>query len=111
MSQIEFTSPNIFKGKYVALIATLVAALAAGMAGLLDIDPVILLGAVAALYLVMLLFRWPDFTAVFVTFIIYTNTATILTKFHGFPRPLAYVLPLLLLIPFIWQVFVKRQGI
>ncbi|MDQ2692876.1 MAG: O-antigen ligase family protein [Chloroflexota bacterium] len=111
MSQIEFTSSNIFKNKFVALIATLVAAFAAGMAGLLDIDPLILLGGVAALYIVMLLFRWPDFTVVFVTFIIYTNTATILTKFHGFPRPLAYVLPLLLLIPFIWQIFVKRQGI
>lgn len=111
MSQIEFTSSNILKNKYIALIGTLVAALAAGLSGLLNVDPVLLLGAVAALYLLLLLFRWPDFTVVFVSFIIYTNTATILTRFHGFPRPLAYVLPLLLLIPFIWQIIVKRQGI
>jgi hypothetical protein len=111
MSQIELTSSNLFKNRYVALIATLLAALAAGLAGLLDMDPVVLLGAVAALYLVMLLFRWPDFTAVFVVFIIYTNAAVVLTKFHGMPRTFGYVLPLVLLIPFIWQVFVKRQGI
>ena len=98
MSQIELTSSNLFKNRYVALIATLLAALAAGLAGLLDMDPVVLLGAVAALYLVMLLFRWPDFTAVFVVFIIYTNAAVVLTKFHGMPRALGYALPLVLLI-------------
>ena len=109
MSQTEFTSTNIFKGKYFALAATTVAALAVGIAGLLD--PIIVLGAIAALYLLILLFKWPDFTVIFVAFIIYTNAAVVLTRFHDFPRPLGYALPMLLLIPFLWQIVVKNQKI
>src|SRR5687767_4126622 len=101
MSQTEFTSSTIFKNKYFILAVTIAAALAVGMGGLLD--PVILLGAVAALYLLMIFFKWPDFTVIFVVFVIYTNAAVVLTKFHGFPRVVGYALPLSLLIPFIWQ--------
>ena len=109
MSQTEFTSLTIFRNKYFVLAAAIAAALAVGLAGLLD--PIILLGGVAALYLIMILFKWPDFTVIFVAFVIYTNAAVVMTKFHGLPRAIGYALPLTLLIPFIWQIFVKNQKI
>lgn len=109
MSQTEFTPTSVFRNKYFVLLATLIGSLVVGVGGLLD--PVILLGGVAALYLLILLFKWPDYTVVFVVFIIYTNTAVILTKFHGVPSAVGYALPLMLVIPFIWQVLVNNQPI
>ena len=109
MLQTESSFPSILKNKYFILVAVMALALAVGMAGLLD--PVVLLGAVAMLYLVMMLFKSADFTVLFVMFVIYSNTAVVLTKFHGVPPAVGYALPLLLLIPFIRQIIVENQKI
>lgn len=108
MLQTESFS-NLFRHKYFILFVLMAAAIAVGMAGVLD--PVILLGAVAVLYLFMMLLKSPDFTVLFVAFIIYSNTAVVLTKFHNVPVTVGYALPLLLLIPFIRQVIVEHQKI
>jgi putative inorganic carbon (hco3(-)) transporter len=113
MSQSDATLSNtrstVSRNKYLILLLALAAALAVGMAGVLD--PVILLGAVAAFYLLLVLFKSPDFTVLFVTFVIYTNTAVVLTRFHGAPPVLGYTLPMLLLIPFIWHIVLNNQKL
>jgi O-antigen ligase len=109
MLQTQSTISNLLKNKYILLLATVATALAVGMAGILD--PIILLGAVAVFYLLIVLFRSPDFTVMFVAFVIYTNAAVVMTKFHGLPPAVGYALPLLLLVPFLWQIIVKNQKI
>ncbi len=109
MSQTEITSPNIFKNKYFIIIATIIAAIAVGMAG--SSSPLILLGGIASLFLLMVFLKWPDSTVVFVVFFIYANTVVVLTKFQGLPLAAGYVLPLLLLIPFIGQLLVHKRRI
>ena len=101
MSQTEINSPNIFKNKYFILLAIIVAAIAVGMGG--SLSPQILLGGAASLFLLMVFLKRPDYTVVFVVFFIYTNTAVVLAKFHGMPLMAGYVLPLLLIIPFLGQ--------
>lgn len=109
MSQTEITSSNVFKNKYFILIAIIVAAIAIGMAG--SLNPLILLGGAASLFLLMVFLKWPDSTVVFVVFFIYTNVAVVLIKFHGVPATTGYVLPLLLLIPFLGQLLFHKRKI
>jgi len=109
MSQTEITFPNLFRNKYFILMTVIVAAAAVGMAG--SLGPLIPLGVVVSLYLVVLLFRRPDFNVILIAFIIYTNTAVVLSKFHGVPQTVGYSLPLLLLIPLIWHLFVHKRKI
>jgi putative inorganic carbon (HCO3(-)) transporter len=109
MSQTEITSPNLFKNKYFILMTVIIAAIAVGMTG--SLNPLILLGGVASLLLLMVFLKWPDSTVVFVVFFIYANIVVVLTKFQGLPLTAGYVLPLLLLIPFIGQLLVDKRRI
>ena len=109
MSQTEITFPNLFRNKYFILMIAIVAAVAVGMAG--SLGPLIPLGIVVSLYLIVLLFKWPDFNVILIAFILYTNTAVVMSKFHGVPQAVGYALPLLLLIPLIWHLFVHKRKI
>lgn len=108
-TQSQSAGSSIFKNKYFLLLATVAGALVVGMAGILD--PLILLGAVAVFYLMIVLVKWPDHTVLFVAFVIYTNAAVVLTKFHGLPPTIGYALPLLLVIPFVWQIIFNNQKL
>ncbi len=109
MSQTEITPQNLIGNKYFILIALIVAAIAVGMAG--SFSPLIPLGIVVSLYMAVLLFKWPDFNVILIAFIIYTNTAVVLSKFHGVPQTVGYALPLLLLIPLMSHLFVHKRKI
>ncbi len=109
MSQIENASPNLFSSRFFILTTVIMAAIAVGLAGISDsMAP---LGVVIFLYLVVLLFKWPDFNVILIVFIIYTNTAVVMSKFQGMPQAVGYALPLLLLIPLIWHLFVHKRKI
>ena len=108
-TQSQSAGSSIFKNKYFLLLATVAGALVVGMAGILD--PLILLGAVAVFYLMIVLVKWPDYTVLVVAFVIYTNAAVVLTKFHGVPATVGYALPLLLVIPFVWQIIFNNQKL
>jgi putative inorganic carbon (hco3(-)) transporter len=108
-TQSQSAGSSIFKNKYFLLLATVAGALVVGMAGVLD--PLVLLGAVAIFYLMIVLVKWPDYTILFVAFVIYTNAAVVLTKFHGVPPTIGYALPLLLVIPFVWQIIFNNQKL
>lgn len=109
MSQTEVAFPNLFRNKYFIVLAVIVTAIAIGMAG--SLGPLIPLGVVASLYLVVLLFKWPDINVILAAFILYTNIAVVMTKFHAVPVTVGYVLPLLLLIPLIWHLLVHKRKI
>jgi O-antigen ligase len=113
MSQTEFTLPDLLKNKYIIMVmALLAAASVAGLAGMLG--AIISLPGVILIFLSILLviaLRWPNITIIFVTFIIYTNAAVVMIKFHNVPEALGYALPLLLIVPFIWQVFINKKKL
>ena len=111
MSQIEITLPSLFKNKSLVVIILVAAAIAVGLAGTLN-TLIALAGVVFfSLSVLFIILKWPNFTIIFVTFIIYTNTAVVMIKFHGVPEVVGYALPILLLIPFIWQVIVYKRKI
>jgi len=111
MSQVEITLPSLLKNKSLLVLILVVAAIAVGLAGTLN-TLIALAGVVFfSLSVLFIILKWPNFTIIFVTFIIYTNTAVVMIKFHGVPEVVGYTLPILLLIPFIWQVLVNKRKI
>jgi O-antigen ligase len=115
MTQTEITFPSYFKNKLFLLVTTTITAIAiaiaVGLAG--AINPILALAGVLffSLSMLFIILKWPNFTITFVTFIIYTNTAVVMIKFHGVPEVVGYALPLLLLIPFVWQLTVSKRKI
>jgi putative inorganic carbon (HCO3(-)) transporter len=109
MSQTEIAFPSLFKNKYLILVAMIVAVIAVGMTGI--INPLIVLGGAVIFSLLMLFLKQPNYAVIFVAFIIYTNTAVVMIKFHNVPQILGYALPLLLVIPFMWQLIVNKRKI
>jgi len=98
------------RSKYVIVIGIAIAtAIAIGIAG--SINPMFILLGVAVLFLSMVFLKWPDFVVIFVGFVIYTNAATVLIRFHGVPEILGYALPALLFIPFARSLVVLNQKI
>ena len=63
------------------------------------------------LILFVLFLKWPDYAVIFSAFIIYTNAAVVMSKFHGVPQVVGYAVPLLLLIPLIRHLFVHKRKI
>lgn len=109
MLETQFAFPNFLKNKVFILMMIMVASIAVGLAGTLD--PLILVGGVAALYLLIVFVKWPDLTVIFVAFMIYTNITVVMNKFHGAPKVFGYVLPLLLLVPLIWHLIVHNRKL
>jgi putative inorganic carbon (HCO3(-)) transporter len=109
MSQTEIAFPSLSKNKYWILAAIIVAVIAVGMTGTLN--PLIALGGAVIFSLLIVLLNQPNLAVIFVTFVIYTNTAVVMIKFHDVPPILGYALPLLLVIPFMWQWIVNKRKI
>lgn len=109
MTQSEIAFPSPLKSKYLILTAVIAAVVVLGIIS--TFNPFIALGAGVSYFLLMLLLKRPDFAVTFVTFIIYTNTAVVMIKFHNVQPVFAYILPLLLVVPFIWQIIVNKQEI
>src|SRR5574338_735679 len=109
MSHTQFAFSNIFKNRYIILLALIIAVVAISAGG--PAGPVILLGMVVGTFFFVLLLKWPELTVLMFLFVVYTNTAVVLTKFHGLPSAAGYALPLLLLFPFLWQTIINQQKI
>lgn len=99
-------SYDLFRNKSIILVFISIVAVVVGI-----INPLLVIGSCVALFAAILLLKWPDITVVFVVFVIYTNAAVVLIKFHNIPPVLGYVLPLMLLIPFIWYLIVQNRKI
>lgn len=115
MSRTELVTPGPFKNKLftVGIVVVLSTALALIVGLTSTLNPflafaVVLFFSVAMLFLIL---RSPDFIILFVAFVIYTNTSVVMIKFHGVPATLGYSLPLLLLLPFLWEVVVRKRKI
>ena len=109
MFESEIAVPNLFKSKYLILIAAVVGVV---VLGVLDaISPFTAIAVAIFFLLSLLLVKRPNLAVIVVTFVIYTNAAVVLTKFHSIPTTIGYALPLLLVFTFSWQVFVNKQKV
>jgi hypothetical protein len=70
--------------------------------------------AVAATVLALLLLavvRSPDLAAFAVIFVLYSNLAVVASRFHGVPEAVAFAFPLLLVVPLVRGVILRRQRL
>lgn len=74
-------------------------------------DNMIIIGGLCFLVLVGLMFRWPEIGTLFIVFYIYANLAVILRDFHDVPDLAAAFFPLLLFIPLINYIIIRREKI
>src|SRR5215471_10450801 len=109
MFESEITFPNLVKSKYLILIAAVVGVV---LVGVIDaVSPFIAIAVAIFFVLSLLLLKRPNLAVIFVTFVIYTNSAVVLTKFHSIPTTIGYALPLLLVFTFLWQVLVNKKSV
>lgn len=107
LNKLVFSS--LSKKKYIILMMMIVVAIILGIMG--AVNPLLVIGSSVLLCLLMLFLTLPDTVVVFVVFIIYTNAAVVMIKFHSVPAALGYVVPLLLFVPFTWHVIFQNRKI
>lgn len=74
-------------------------------------EPLLAIGGLLGIVFVIALFKWPDMTTLLVVFYIYTNVGPVLMNYHDVPPYLAMGFPVLLSIPLIWYLLIKREKI
>lgn len=94
---------------------TLTALLVAGSAlatGVLAVfHPLLALAVAGVILLGLVVVRSPDLAVFAVIFILFSNIAVVATRFHGVPRVIASAFPLLLLVPLMRDIVLRRQGL
>jgi O-antigen ligase len=65
-------------------------------------------GGLGALFL-MVLIKWPDAATLLVAFYIYANVGAVAQNFHGVPSYIAMGFPVILTIPLIWYLLLRRE--
>ena len=74
-------------------------------------EPLLVIGGLLGILLLMVLLKWPDAATLLVVFYIYTNVGPVLMNYHGVPPYVAMGFPVLLSIPLIWYLLLKREKI
>src|SRR5688572_23589314 len=67
-------------------------------------------GPLTVLFLLALL-KWPDAATLLVVFYIYTNIGPVAIRFYGVPSYIAMGFPLLITIPLVWYLVVRREKL
>jgi O-antigen ligase len=115
MSQTQIVIPGPLKNRYFLLaVMTIVSAAIAFIVGMISaFNPVLTLATVLFISLLVLfvILKWPNFIVLFVTFVIYTNTSVVMIKFHEVSPVIGYSLPMLLVVPFLWEWIVNKRKI
>lgn len=92
---------------FVVLLIALLGAVVIGLAAVNEpfLGIAVLLGFVSLLALI----KWPDAATLLVVFYIYTNVGPVIMNFHGVPPYIAMGFPLLLAIPLVSYVLLRRE--
>ena len=94
---------------FLITLIVFVGAIAIGMA--VTREPLLALAGILVLLLLFALLRWPDAATLLVIFYIYTNVGPVLMRFHGVPSYIAMGVPVILVIPLIWYLILRREKI
>jgi hypothetical protein len=91
------------------ILLAIAGAVAVGLA--VTQDPVIAVAGVLAIMLLLCLLKWPDTATLLVIFFIYTNIGPVLIKFQGVPVLLATIFPLILIVPLVSFLIIRREKV
>lgn len=73
--------------------------------------PLASIGVVLAICFLLAMFFWPDTSTLLVVFLLYTNAAAVAVKFHSLPFFIGASFPILLLLPLLYHLIVKRENL
>jgi hypothetical protein len=106
------TVEKLFAGKRILLFILLIALPGATAIGLLmESEPLLATGVLLSIPLLLALLKWPDAATLLVVFYIYTNVGPVLMNYHGVPSYIAQGVPVLLSIPLIWYILLRRETL
>lgn len=75
-------------------------------------EPLLAIGGILGALLLLVLLKWPDAATLLIIFFIYTNLGVVAVRFHGVsPFITTTLLPLLLIIPLVWHLLVRREKL
>ena len=74
-------------------------------------QPLLALGAILGILFLLVLFKWPDAATLLVVFYIYANMGPVLMNFHGVPAYIAMGFPILLSVPLVWYLILRRETL
>ncbi|HSJ86921.1 MAG TPA: O-antigen ligase family protein, partial [Anaerolineales bacterium] len=92
----------------VGLLA-LLGAIAVGVA--VTKEPLFAIGGLLGILFLLALLKWPDVATLLVVFYIYANVGPVAMDFHGVPSYIAMGFPLLLTIPLVWYLLLRREPL
>jgi putative inorganic carbon (HCO3(-)) transporter len=93
-------------------LVILIAVLGATIIGLAAAkEPLFALGGLLGIVFLLALIKWPDAATLLVVFYIYTNLGPVAMKFYGVPSFIAMGFPVILCIPLIWYLLVRREKL
>lgn len=74
-------------------------------------DPLLAIGGLVGILFLLALFRWPDTATLLVVFYIYANVGPVAMNYHGVPSYIAMGFPVLLTIPLISYLLLRREKL
>ncbi len=74
-------------------------------------EPLLAIGGLLGILLLLALLKWPDAATLLVIFYIYTNVGPVATSFYGVPTYIAQGFPVLLTIPLVWYLVLRREKL
>jgi hypothetical protein len=106
------TVEKLFSGDrklFLVLLLALPGAVAIGL--LMANEPLLATGVLLSIPLLLALIKWPDAATLLIVFYIYTNAGPVLMNFHGVPPYISQGLPVILFIPLIWYILLRRETL
>jgi putative inorganic carbon (hco3(-)) transporter len=74
-------------------------------------QPLLAIAGGLGVLLLMVLLKWPDMATLLFIFYIYTNMGPVAMNFHGVPSYIAMGFPVILIIPFVSHVLLRREKL
>jgi len=103
---------KIFGGDRKPFLVVLFALLGAVAVGLATtIEPLLAIGVLLGIVFLAALIKWPDAATLLVVFYIYTNVGPVIMNFHGVPSYISQGFSVLLTIPLIWYILLRREKV
>lgn len=106
------TTGKLFAGErklFLMLLIALPGAAAFGLA--MANEPLLATGVLLSIPLLLALIKWPDAATLLVVFYIYTNAGPVLMNFYGVPSYISQGFPVILTIPLIWYLLLRRESL
>lgn len=74
-------------------------------------DPLLAIAVPFGVLFLLALLKWPDAATLLVIFYIYTNVGPVVMEFQGVPSYIAMGFPMVLAIPLVWYLLLRREKI